>query len=141
MKNLLLKFLAVVIVAGALSAIAYAGDPIQNEYLRAADRLRAWATKETDPAKREEYLNQADEYERMAEENAPIEPDSPLPDDSDENAQVRAAKVKSRQEQMRRDLQRWRNTQEILNDPNCADCFDRGYDDNIQNDSGVDSGM
>lgn len=141
MKNLLLKFLAVVIIAGALSAIAYGGDPIQNEYLRAADRLRAWASKEADSAKREEYLNQADEYERMAEENAPIESDSILPDDSDEDARLRADEVKRRREQMSRDLQRWRNTQEILDDPNCADCFDRGYDDNSQNDSDAGSDM
>lgn len=131
MKNLFLKILSVILFSGVLSAVAYAGEPIQNEYLKAAGRLRTWAAQETDPAKREEYLNQADEYEHLAELDAPVEPDSILPDGSEDTIKGRAANAKRRQQQMQRDFQRWRTAKGLQDDPNCVACSDAGYDDNV----------
>lgn len=121
MKRSILTAVFAVLAWCAVSAIAHAGGSINDEYLNLADQLRVRAATETDAAKRDEMLSQAEEYEQMAEEHTAPEPESIFkdPEEADAESQQRA---REELDKMQRDYERERGIQDKIDEQVCASC-------------------
>ncbi|MBI5561970.1 MAG: hypothetical protein HY894_03820 [Deltaproteobacteria bacterium] len=124
MKRLVIVIISLVIVPCAFHGAAFAARTIQDEYLESAGRLRAQAAQETDPAKRDECLRQADEKERLAEANAPVEPDPIFKDDNEGNAQTRHNRAIKAQRELRCEQERARAGRNFTDSPDCSGSSD-----------------
>lgn len=140
MKRYIFTIISAVIVVCGLSAAAYAGSSMQDEYLASADRLRVRAAVETDETRKEELLRQADRYEQMADALEPIDiEDNPQDKDEldpqaeqdvneDEDSIGRQDRSVRDEEKIKRDYERTRKVQDEIDKLTCVSCRDQGSD-------------